>query len=365
MRLIEHLKKMLFPKGKRKFRKGKELVFCAKPFEFLHITRNQTYFCCPAWVKGLGSLRKNSLDEVWNSENAKNFRMSVLEGTYDYCKYDFCPLLQSDSLPKISEIEDSVIVDMIKNKQVEIPVIKKIYIGIDETCNLKCPTCRDNYIHLNEEEIEASFKIARSLLESKELLKNLEMLTFGSGGETFCSEPCMYLLKNMMSSDLPNLKIHITTNGLLLTPRLYEDLKNIRDRIYSIAFSIDAANAQTYRKVRGADFEKLKNNLNFVKDLKKQGKIAELMFFFVVQKENFREMEDFVQFANDFSADSVLFNKMNQGRRDDLFYQENAVHQPQHPDYQELVQIIKKPVFRSSKVNIKQFYQIMRDEKVF
>ena len=39
----------------------------------------------------LGNLRDNTMSEVFNSEAAKKFRHTLLDGTYEFCNEENCP----------------------------------------------------------------------------------------------------------------------------------------------------------------------------------------------------------------------------------------------------------------------------------
>jgi hypothetical protein len=71
-----------------------------------------------------------------------------------------------------------------------------------------------------------------------------------------------------------------------------------------------------------------------------------LKFSFTYQRDNFREMKDFIAFSQDFACDFVIFEKLqNMGTFSAAEYKELAVHQPDHPCYPEFVEIISDPLF--------------------
>jgi hypothetical protein len=52
--------------------------------------------CCANWIQEdpgrYGRITDRPLREVWNSERAREFRRSILDGSYRYCKLDNCAL---------------------------------------------------------------------------------------------------------------------------------------------------------------------------------------------------------------------------------------------------------------------------------
>lgn len=101
------------------------------------------------------------------------------------------------------------------------------------------------------------------------------------------------------------LKIHLNTNGTLLTQ---EKRKAILDSgLDVISVSLDAATAETYRKVRGsADFEKVKNNVIALIEERNRRFLNKprIQVGFVFQKDNCHEVEEFRAFWKNL-ADKV------------------------------------------------------------
>ena len=83
----------------------------------------------------IGNLYTQDLDEIWNSEEAKRTRESILDGSFAYCRKTSCPFLERGELEDLSveEIEELSIVP--KNP-------KQIFIANDKICNIACTTCR-------------------------------------------------------------------------------------------------------------------------------------------------------------------------------------------------------------------------------
>ena len=58
-----------------------------------------------------GNLRDNTMSEVFNSEAAKKFRQTLIDGTYDYCNEENCPYMANNTLEsqliEIDEIPES------------------------------------------------------------------------------------------------------------------------------------------------------------------------------------------------------------------------------------------------------------------
>ena len=77
-----------------------ERLFCAQPFERFEVLggggdRGETYFCCQNWVtRSIGNMSESSVEKVWNGRAAQEFRRSILDGSFRYCRTELCPYLQ-------------------------------------------------------------------------------------------------------------------------------------------------------------------------------------------------------------------------------------------------------------------------------
>ena len=70
--------------------------FCALPFEHFEVNvHGDVYVCCPARLrKVIGNLKEQSIAEIWNSSAIQDIRSSILDGSYKYCNYQKCGVLQ-------------------------------------------------------------------------------------------------------------------------------------------------------------------------------------------------------------------------------------------------------------------------------
>lgn len=76
---------------------------------------------------------------------------------------------------------------------------------------------------------------------------------------------------------------------------------------------------------------------------------------FVVQKNNYHQIEDFIHFAERMEADIVEFQQIaNWGTFSDEEFSERNVLNPQHPEYQEAYSILVKATEYQGKVRVMQ-----------
>jgi MoaA/NifB/PqqE/SkfB family radical SAM enzyme len=127
----------------------------------------------------------------------------------------------------------------------------------------------------------------------------------GSDGDPFASLVYRYFIKGI--KDLPNVRFTIQTNGLLIK-KMYQRLLNMFEKLDVLNISIDGATKTTYELLRrGGQFEKLLENLEFIKDYHQQ---FEIKIHMVVQKSNWQEMGDMLELADRFNVHRVIFNRI-------------------------------------------------------
>jgi MoaA/NifB/PqqE/SkfB family radical SAM enzyme len=99
--------------------------------------------------------------------------------------------------------------------------------------------------------------------------------------------------------------IEVNTNGLLLTAANVERI--LASPLGRINVSLDAARPDTYRKIRGASFEKVTDNLAaLVRRRAERGSLAPAIHInMTLMRENVDELPDFVRLGARLRIDSV------------------------------------------------------------
>ena len=89
---------------------------------------------------------------------------------------------------------------------------------------------------------------------------------------------------------------------------MYHRVKHIFSNLKSLNISIDGATKNTYEKLRrGGQWNKIIENLKFIKDIKNK-KNFKLNLHMVVQKDNWKEMPLMLDIASQYNVDTVYFN---------------------------------------------------------
>jgi hypothetical protein len=86
---------------------GNELKgrYCAYPFMRVEVFEGETFFCCPTWgPTSIGDLfTGRKIDDIWNSETAKEIRKTIIDGSYRYCRKISCHVINGVDKGQLKE----------------------------------------------------------------------------------------------------------------------------------------------------------------------------------------------------------------------------------------------------------------------
>lgn len=153
-------------------------------------------------------------------------------------------------------------------------------------------------------------RISNDILSKiKPYLKDAQRVYFHGKGEPLLCKSLFDILDNV---DQKKTHTMFSTNGLFLTDRISRRL--ISKGLSEIHFSIDAATAGTYAKIRrrGA-FTKLKKNIEQLAMIKKEKNIGypRILLSIVLMKVNVKELTQFVVLADKLGAETVCLSLLN------------------------------------------------------
>ncbi|MGN0015130.1 MAG: SPASM domain-containing protein [Candidatus Gastranaerophilaceae bacterium] len=337
-------------KNEEILKKAKEILgrdfTCIVPFEHLFFSCDGSIFpCCPALVNNytFGNIfRSNSANEIWNGEEAQKFRKSVLDGSFRFCNLDSC--INLNSLKNDSRFRADL-----KNKSKIADLPKEVFFHIDMACNVRCITCRDEKMFL-EKEVKKYTEITDSILIP--ILKNAERVYLNGAGEVFASSLCKNLIQKI-TKIYPKIRFNIITNGILATEKNINEF-GLRNKICSVEISMHAATKETYDKiVRGGDFDKVMENLKFLAGIKQNENINAIWLNFVVSSYNYKEMIDFQKLADSLGVNTRFweYRKWGNAKLDER-YDEVAIFEPSHPEYEKYLKIVKNKIFEQPNCEI-------------
>jgi len=255
--------------------------FCTVPNNNVNIDNDgKCFHCiCDGWMPFPSGVITDfaTLDDVYTNPIARKLQDSTsLGGSFKFCSVANCGILQNS---KYSH----------NNK-------KCLHIGIDNSCNLRCPSCRECFIFYKTgsayEKKKTQFNHLVNLINN--YTDPLEII-LGADGDPFASilyKDFMYKLNESKTRELI-----IKTNGLLIEKRLmtYPAFNQIK----TLQISMDAATSDVYSIVRPpGDFNSLIKNLDFLST----NFDMPLEFYFVIQKNNLKDVYPFIELCKHYNA---------------------------------------------------------------
>jgi pyruvate-formate lyase-activating enzyme len=337
---------------------------CYYPFVYFGILAGGDIFaCCPTWVpKKLGNILSDTVDEVLNNPDRVIMQNNMRKSIFDDCN-DYCPQLSSLLTDVKNQYWSIVPLEQLENYVQTVPY--QIVFSYDPSCNLQCPSCRNELIYFDPSDLEdqRGQQILKIHNRAKELVNKLlyenkkVIIDITGSGDAFASPLYWNYLLELANNPIPeNLKLTIRTNGVLMTKEKWDKLRPLWPIIHRVEVSVDAVNEDTYKIVRkNGNFIKLKKNLEHFDELVFNGAFPNLVDWitsFVVQKDNYKELKEYVNWQLTFkSQQKICFLLIAQWQHlSDKQYKTMAVWHEDHKCYAELIEILKDPIFHLRRV---------------
>jgi len=378
--------------------------FCVSPFRHADfLVSGEVWQCCNGgwveeqqrWVNAWittgpsGNVLENKWQEIWNGDIAKKLRQSMHDGDMQYCDANECNFLYRWNTENITDevydngyfpIYDETTIhklynakeinptggekykQIIKDKMVELPWgPETVIFSHDRSCNLKCPSCRTDYIQSKGNDLDKALAIQEVIL--REAMNDAHELYITGSGDGVGGEFWRSLLKLITMEKYPNVKnLHLHTNGVGWTKKIWGVLTNLHSipRI-TTEISIDAATEDTYHQIRvGGIWKILQQNLHFIFT-----EIPNLEFVrltFVVQNNNYMEMCDFVKMADYFQKlngmkTAVTFQHINNwGTFSNAEFMIKNIANDKHPEHSMFqTEVVKLKKMREDYSNLQIF----------
>ena len=320
---------------------------CSRPYDTILIDKmGSCYACeCQSWLpQGVGNLQIQSLkDIIDNSKLRKHLQSSVSDGTYRYCNEHQCSYIKLGKVGQGAEAK-----------------IKHLRLAIDDSCNLRCPSCRKSLVfHKEGSAFDLGVRLANKINQWLEDCVDPIQVHIGSDGDPFASHVYRHFMENTPIKQ--NIKYSLLTNGLMFKD-FHSKVPWVIENLNELGVSIDGASKETYEKLRlGGKWDKINENLQCISKLKEKYNFR-FIIHFVVQKDNYHEMEDIIQLGKDYNADRVWLNKIEDWNVYSNFQDVNIFNDthPLHDDYKKQLQKIeprlgftgKAPIVEAPTLNI-------------
>jgi MoaA/NifB/PqqE/SkfB family radical SAM enzyme len=277
--------------------------FCKKPFNHIYVhTNGKMRLCCNTSENvvtnnnyNLFDIRKNSLNEYWNSQSIKNVRMNMLNDLpVAACKSCYDSEAVGYSSPR--EFQEKEIFQHLTDKNGflnEKP--KSLQIQFGNQCNLMCKMCSQDYSHMQGAEIKDMIDNDKSFglwirsqggnvnnwlynlgekqlwFQDKALKENIFSYISENishlrilGGEPFIIKSFFELLKYMEEKNtIQNKKINITSNCTVIHHNYLKILQKTKS--FQIWCSIDGINERNSYIRYPSEWNVIQENLHTIK----------------------------------------------------------------------------------------------------
>ncbi|HEY7509159.1 MAG TPA: SPASM domain-containing protein [Vicinamibacteria bacterium] len=334
-------------------RRHTEGRFCSIPFEkFVIEADGNVYLCCPSYLPTVvGNAYRQTFREIWNSAAAQEVRASIVDGSYRHC-LDCCPAIQAGELPPLADAARTRHAQAVASEDYEL-AYGPVHLALlqDRTCNISCPSCRDVLIYAGVEEQKRLRTLIDRVIEP--MLAEVETLEV-AGGEFLASRHLREVIARIDPEKHPHVRIAAFTNGTLFNERAWADLANVHGRFQLVYVSLDAARPATFEKLRrGGRWDVVRRNLDFIAELRRADAVGEFAINFVVQRDNYREMLEFIALGKQLGCDSVRFHELfDFGTYPPGEFQRLNVLDPEHPEHPELLDTLRDRAFDDPIVNL-------------
>ncbi len=276
---------------------------CPRPFDTVLIDKQGScYACeCQSWLpQSIGNLQIKDLKTILAGDMRKHMQSSITDGTYRYCNAKQCAYIKSGNAFDYKRGETL-----------------NLRLAIDDSCNLRCPSCRKDLIfHKDGSAYRLGIRLADRINDWLHEHTGPVQVHIGSDGDPFASHVYRHFMEQTPERD--NITYSILTNALMFR-EFHTRVPNVMRNLKELGVSIDGASKQTYEKLRlGGKWDKILEGLESIAEQKKKHNFTFILHF-VVQKDNYHEMEKIIDLGEQFGVDRVWLNKIEDwGTMDDF-----------------------------------------------
>ncbi|MBS1618771.1 MAG: twitch domain-containing radical SAM protein [Bacteroidetes bacterium] len=304
-RYAESVQKGYHPLDKKLYKKynqfrpdGAKPVFCYLPFSSMTFSFNGAVHVC-GYNRDvfLGRYPENTIDQIWQGEQARKLREHMMHNDLDYgcrhCKFFF-------EKEKFSNLRPLVFDKYYQNTDAVFPTVFEF--ELSNECNLECQMCSG--------EVSSSIRKNRDKLpplptpyddafveQLTAYIPHLREAKF-YGGEPFLI-PIYYKIWDKVKELNPGLELFTITNGTHWNSKIERLVTELN---FDLAVSIDAYDKEKVERIRkNVVYEKLIDNIHrFSRICTDKGKHLSLSF--TVQKDNWEQLPLVINLCNEVNA---------------------------------------------------------------
>lgn len=251
---------------------------CDAPSRVLVVDwKGDCFVCgCEAWLPiSVGKIENFArLIDVWESPTARYLQQDIASGHFTHCAVDRCG------------VQDQTI----SNDQY------LVSINIDESCNLRCPSCRKDSIMITSgADFDRKLQQVDHMVDLLERFDQACKIVMSGNGDPLASAIMRPLIHRWQPRD--DHRVRLFTNGLLLRKQLTNS--PILSHVSEYFLSIDAGSKEVYERVRlGGSWAHLLENLYWLREQRSVYQ-SQVLLMLVLQRDNYHDLENFCNLVTD------------------------------------------------------------------
>ncbi len=192
------------------------------------------------------------------------------------------------------------------------------HLDISNSCNLKCLYCwfhskdaADRYYSEEWKKKKIELRKFKELVDDLDELST-ELIFFSGAGEPLTHPDVIEMARYVKNKDI---HLQIFTNAVLLNKDYSKKLVDMG--LEELYCSISASNSKTYEELHPFSgkniFKKIEDNISFLSSYKKQKNksLPRIIIIEVINKLNYRETMDMLEWANNVGANEIRFQLMH------------------------------------------------------
>lgn len=186
-----------------------------------------------------------------------------------------------------------------------------IQVDVTTYCNLKCTMCYSKKIISKEENNKHL-----TLEQFKHIIDVIKPLSvnMAANGEPFLNPQIFDMINYAKEKKIQT----ITSSNFVLSKEIIR--KIVSSGLDILKISIDSPYKETYEKIRGRNFDQLIENIEYLQKLIAEMRTfrPQIRFDFVIVKDNYRQIVDFLYFAKKFNVGYVYFHPVDIREYDEI-----------------------------------------------
>ncbi len=180
-----------------------------------------------------------------------------------------------------------------------------LQVEVSSRCNLRCSHCLRPRLSSAREPGDMTLETFARIQEE---LPRLDVLTVHGLGEPLLNSALPEMVRSYCAAN-PFTRIGMSTNGVMLEGDVLAEVMSCG--FYEVGISLDAARSETFELVRGSrDFDRVVGNMTELVR-RRTGSQPRVVAAFVVMRENWREMTEFVRLGAKIGVDQVSLCDLN------------------------------------------------------